>query len=1119
MNARKRLFALFQATAAAAGLLALPYAADAANSWVPLGPDLINNGQAWPGRVPVTGRINVVVPNPANPLGDVWIGSAGGGVWHGTVWPNNFWDPMTDGAASVGAIALDSCSSFLCSTVWVGTGEDGIRRDTQYGSGILKGTWNSGTNVYDWAQLGETKFSHGAITKIVLDPTTPDNGGKVLFAALSTGQTSNSTESTVTTSPAGHLGVWRSKDAGQTWANVLDHKTPATDLEIDPQNHLVLFAGLRRDGLYRSIDGGTTWAAIGKGIPAAVLASSDWPEIAVFRNAKMAAATVYAVLGACAHPQEKGPVFWCSPAVYRSLDSGSTWTLMHAQVSPPPTYGDPLTGYASYTHALTVHPTNPNILWFGGINLYKSTDAGSTWTKIGNNGLHPDHHQVAAVATSKAVGGLVVYDVNDGGLFVGDGQDQWDGGFQQGLAVTLFQSVSTNAKGDFLFGGTQDNGTNMYQGTEVWEHADDGDSASTLVDLDDENVLYDVYFGADPRRCKGPGFCPFYWPDITSGLNSQDVNVSWYPPLVQSATAAGGAHPIYTGTTQLFQTPNQGDSWSPVLADPSLPWPLGGFGTIAELNNIRNPISAIAVAPNDPNRIYIGFYGGQVFTTANGQSALPQWTAANTGLPGRPVTSLAVHPANGNTVLASVSGFGTHSVFRTTTAGAGWAPLDDSTDGSFAGGPVNTLAIAPTAPFAAWAGTDTGVYSRSDPDSSVALWDKSAGGLPSSAVYGLAIVDGKSVYAATHGRGVWKLSLLPQLYPVFNDVACCGVFDPYLPAPYLTVQVEGFDPVGKCTMSLYESGRLCSTSAVDADGGALGTDAHGFLVSSKDGFYSKRKVALACQGGACAGGVSWSRCNVTDVQVDCGGRSVRSAVRTAQETKSPGSTQLGFAPTGRDGSFVLTPTLKKNGGLSAPLCSVALSYVGADDDARVLAKAADAVNSDPRCQAAGVRAAVTGSTAAGAHEDEGPTPLRLSLSAAEQLGVQLITEVTGNGAFTVGSYGTPRTGSLVAPRVAFAGVAAGGGRVEVTETSLLGTCTFGVDTLAGDAPETVAATLQRAFLGRPDTSVFTMGGGCPARQNARDANLSGAVLQFALASQVAVRSTDPGLAFTLGSER
>ncbi|HKI02770.1 MAG TPA: hypothetical protein VKK31_12400 [Thermoanaerobaculia bacterium] len=221
-------------------LLALPSTLWAANSWVPLGPDLINEGQAWPGRVPVTGRINVVAPNPENPLGDVWIGSATGGVWHGSVHPKNFWHPMTDGAESlaVGSIALDNCSKARCATVWVGTGENSIRRDTQYGRGILKGQWNSATNVYDWTHLGKDNFTRGAVTKIVLDPTT-SGAGKVVFTALSTGQTSNGSHSTVTTFPPGFkdgLGIWRSKNAGQTWHFLFGKKTPVTDLEMDPQD-------------------------------------------------------------------------------------------------------------------------------------------------------------------------------------------------------------------------------------------------------------------------------------------------------------------------------------------------------------------------------------------------------------------------------------------------------------------------------------------------------------------------------------------------------------------------------------------------------------------------------------------------------------------------------------------------------------------------------------------------------------------------------------------------------------------------------------------------------------------------------------------------------------------
>ena len=1131
MSARKKLSLLAAALCLAA--LLLPSAVRAGNSWVPLGPELITDGQAWPGRIPVTGRINVVVPNPKNLLGDIWIGSATGGVWRGAIKPNNFWKPMTDQAESlaVGAIALDDCSKTLCGTVWVGTGENSIRRDTQFGRGILKGQWTA--NGYEWTLLGEDHFSHGAVTKIVLDPTTSGDD-KVLFAALSTGETSNGSHSTVTTGPPGFfnfngLGIWRSKNAGLDWKQVLHHNTPATDLEMDPQDHKVLFAGLRNDGLYRSLDGGDTWEPMSNGIPQSVLDSADWPEIAVFRTPDMKDAILYAVLGECPHPHEKKTPFWCSPAVYASNDSGDTWVKMHSPESPPPKYGEPLTAYTSYTHALTIHPTDPTVLWYGGINLYRSDTAGITWKKVGNNGLHPDHHQVVVFPANGTDTGVGVYDVSDGGFFVGDGDAKWTGKFQQGLAVTQFLSVSPELQPGllkpFIMGGTQDNGTNHYQTTKVWEHLDDGDSASTLIDLDDSGILYDTYVGLTPRRCADDDLCKFGWPSITTGLDPDTEDVSWYPPMVQGPTAVKGQHPLYIGATELFQTWNDGDPWTPVPADASLPWPLGGTATIPALNDIRNPITAIAVAPSNPDRLYIGFYDGQVFTTANGLSALPVWTQAGSGLPHRPVTSIAVHPANESTAFAAFAGFGSHSVYRTTTAGASWIPLDDSVLGNLSYGSVDTLAIELKAPYAVWAGTDDGLYRRDDADSLFTYWYRNQQGLPNVAVYDLEIGDyGKTLYAGTHGRGVWRLSLVDDenLFVDFNEAACCGYIDLYDPAPFISMAVSGFEPLRSCTVGLYEGSRLCAASATDADGATLSTDEYGFLVAEKPGYYAGRLTSWACQGGACAGGVPYSRCAVSEVEVTCGKQSARAAVHTAEEVHGPASTRLGFAPTGRDGSFTLTPTIKKNGGLSTPLCAVRVSYAAADGDEQVLARAAEIVNSDESCRRSGVTAELSGSAVPGTREDEGPVPFRLALQAPEQTGVQLVTEVTASGRSTlsVGSYGSPRQESLVIPRLEFAGRAAGG-RVEVTAHSPLGTCAFGVDTAPGDAPETVAAAVQRAFLDRPagSSELLDLGEGCLERQNARDVKLDGAELRFGLGRQITVDSTDPGLSFTIGSDR
>src|SRR6185295_4501793 len=452
-----------------------------------------------------------------------------------------------------------------------------------------------------------------------------------------------------------------------------------------------------------------------------------------------------------------------------------------------------------------------------------------------------------------------------------------------------------------------------------------------------------------------------------------------------------------------------------------------------------------------------------------------------------------------------------------------WGPLDDSVLGNLSYGSVNTLAIEPKAPYAVWAGTDDGIYSREDADSLFTYWYRNQQGLPNVGVYDLEIVqDGEVLYAATHGRGVWRLSLVNDetLFIDFNEAACCGYIDLFDPAPFISMAVSGFDPLRSCSLGLYEGSRLCATSATDADGATLSTDEYGFLVAEKPGYYTGRLVSWACQGGACAGGVPYSRCAVCEIEVTCGGRSARAAVRTAQEVQGPASTRLGFAPTDRDGAFTLTPTIKKNGGLSTPLCSVGVSYRAEEGGEQVLARAAAAVNSDESCRRSGVQAELAGSAVPGSHEDEGPVPFRLSLQAPGQTGVELVTEVTASGraALTVGSYGSPRQGSLVIPRLAFAGRATGG-RVEVTARSPLGTCAFSVDTAPGDAPEAVAAAVQRAFLDRPAESELDLGEGCLERQNARDVKLDGAELRFGLGQQLAVDSTDPGLAFTLGSDR
>src|SRR5205823_3868164 len=97
--------------------------------WVPIGPEAISS--KYRPQLYANGRATVVAINPLND-NDVWLGTAGGGVWRSENIsdPNYQWTSMTDSAPSfaVGAILLESCSAVRCNTVWVGTGENAIRR-------------------------------------------------------------------------------------------------------------------------------------------------------------------------------------------------------------------------------------------------------------------------------------------------------------------------------------------------------------------------------------------------------------------------------------------------------------------------------------------------------------------------------------------------------------------------------------------------------------------------------------------------------------------------------------------------------------------------------------------------------------------------------------------------------------------------------------------------------------------------------------------------------------------------------------------------------------------------------------------------------------------------------
>ena len=325
-----------------------------------------------------------------------YFGSVEGGVWK-TNDAGRTWNPIFDGepVASIGAIAVAPSNAKV---IYVGTGEADMRSSISSGNGMYKSTDAGKT----WEHIGLDDSRH--IARIVVDPSDPE---KVFVAALGHAY-----------GPNKERGIFRSNDGGKTWEQILfkDENTGAIDLAMEPGNPRVMFAALlqtRRPpwsiyppskgpgtGLYRSKDGGEHWEQLmGHGLPSEELgrmgiafAPSNPKRIYLIADAKEGGLYRSDDGGENWERVSKDPRIWgrgwyfCEVSVdskdpdtvyvpntsmYRSRDGGKTWTAIK---------GAP--GGDDY-HQLWIDPDNPERMILGAdqgvIVTHNGAETWSSW--------------------------------------------------------------------------------------------------------------------------------------------------------------------------------------------------------------------------------------------------------------------------------------------------------------------------------------------------------------------------------------------------------------------------------------------------------------------------------------------------------------------------------------------------------------------------------------------------------------------------------------------------------------------------------------------------------------------------------------------------------------------
>lgn len=668
-----------------------------------------------------SGRITALALDPANSK-ILYAGGAQGGVWK-TTDGGTTWTPLTDSqpSLSIGALALDPSND---NVIYAGTGSS---LGGYYGAGILKSTDGGNTWInIPGPFLGpfgpDTFFGGGArMNWLAVSPANPS----VLLAA-------------VWRWPHSAAGIYRSADGGNTWAQVFSG-APGSQVFFDSIGQHAYAAmgdyyGSSQDGVYASSDAGQTWTLDdGTGnnrLPAGANMGSITLAMAPSRST-----TLYASVSQTSSfpPAPSG--------FFKTVDGGQNWTpVSQLPLSPYDT------GIPEWGATVGVSPADPDILLAGNIDLYRSLDGGTTWADIrqgSNQIIHVDMHALAF-----APDGSVVYVGHDGGVVsstnvTGPASSLIWNNLNQQLAVTEFYpGISFNPINpqNFLIAGSQDNGTQVYSGSLTWNNVACGDGGWTAVDPQNTNNVYaECQYNYLLKSTAGGAANTFNY--ITGNINTND-RVAFIAPLVMDPASP---QTLYFGTYRVYRTSDGAGSWAPVSSDLT--------------DNLGSTLTTIAVAPSDSNTVYAGTDDGVVHVTSNATAgAGASWTQANTGLPRRYLSQVAVSPTDPATAYATFSGFTGFGdtlghIFKTVSLGSSWTDIS----GNFPDIPVNDIAIDPDIPGTLYIATDIGVFSTDDDGQQ---WAPLAPGLPYTETLAVKVHSPtRTLIAATYGRSMWKLAL------------------------------------------------------------------------------------------------------------------------------------------------------------------------------------------------------------------------------------------------------------------------------------------------------------------------------------------------------------------------
>jgi photosystem II stability/assembly factor-like uncharacterized protein len=685
------------------------------SDWKPLGPISV---ETTSGYNPGIGRVTSFDIDPNNP-NHIILGAQTGGIWQ-SLDGGDHWSALTDDYVnlSVFSLAIDPKDS----SIYYWGGEQGFfLRSTDQGN-----TWN---DISPENGLGK-------VARIIINPR-------------------NTQEIWIATT---RKGVFHTEDLGESWNQLISEGI--YDLEFNPQDTSMIYASGRN--IWVSEDAGNSFELV--------------QALDSIQGVKMMAVTEHAPDRIYVLQEDRGKF----GGLFISEDRGLTFEKIDHDTLNFMGYSFDASdkrGQAPRDMDIIVSPTDSNVIFIAGINLWRSMDGGENF-EIASHWVYSSNPDNRIVGYTHADIDMLkyhnekVYVASDGGFYLMP--DPIDSihpeSFQylgNGVNIHQFYRIGT-AQSDTMIvsGGAQDNGSNILRNGQ-WYHWFGADGMETFITPGDYPVLYGTYQLGGLLQSYDLGESVNY----ISGLGDYQGTGRWITPFESDATGEN----IYVGFDRIYRSSTQGFDFDTISQD-------------------LNP-QLFKVAPSGNDTIY-AVSGTSIFRTNDGGHSEWVETIDLSSFGIRSITGISIHPLNAN--LIAVSATGEEKVMISRDGGEIWESWSEGVPNFEA----RCISWQNDQYEALYLGMNYGIYYR---DSLTQDWQLYSFGLPNVIINELDFnYERGEIYAASYGRGLWVSPICDKIVP--NKEQFVNAFKVY-PSPVLSgenLNVE-FENIGHFNLRIFDA--------------------------------------------------------------------------------------------------------------------------------------------------------------------------------------------------------------------------------------------------------------------------------------------------------------------------